>query len=72
MWKRSEFMLEYMKYYTDVHGFSHTIILAQDSETMASLKWLQALYSIELILWSQLYAPRVDDILLHSPGAAAV
>jgi hypothetical protein len=51
MWKRSEFMLEYMKYYTDVHSFSHTLILAEDNETMASLKWLQALYSIELILW---------------------
>ena len=48
-------MLEYMKYYTDVHGFSHTIILAQDSETMASLKWLQALYNIELILWPEMY-----------------
>jgi hypothetical protein len=55
LWKRSEFMLEYMKYYTDVHGFSHTIILAQDSETMASLKWPQALYSIELILWPEMY-----------------
>ncbi len=55
MWKRSEFMLEYMKYYTDVHGFSHSIILAQDSETMASLKWLQALYSIVLILWPEMY-----------------
>jgi hypothetical protein len=55
MWKRSEFMLEYMKYHTDVHGFSHTIILAQDSETMASLKWLQALYNIELILWPEMY-----------------
>ncbi len=51
MWKRSEFMLEYRKYYTDVHGLSHAIIHAQDSETMASLKWLQALHSIELILW---------------------
>ncbi len=55
MWKRSEFMIEYMKYYTDVHGFSHIIILAQDSETMPSPKWLQALYSIELILWPELY-----------------
>jgi hypothetical protein len=55
MWKRSEFMLEYMKYYTDVYGFSHTVILAQDSETMASLKWLQALYSIEPILWPEMY-----------------
>ncbi len=51
MWKRSESMLEYMKYYTDVHGISHTIISAQDSETMVSLKWLQAPYSIELILY---------------------
>ncbi len=49
-------MLEYLKYYTDRHGISHiTIILAQDSETMASLKWLQALHSIGLILWSHLY-----------------
>ncbi len=55
MWKCSEFILEYLRYYTDLHGMSHTIILAQDSETMASLKWLQALYSIELILWSHLY-----------------
>ncbi len=55
MWKRSEFLLEYMKYYTDVHGFSHTIILAQDRETMESLRWLQALYSIELILWPEMY-----------------
>jgi hypothetical protein len=55
MWKRSEFMLEYMKCYTDVHGLSHTIILAQDSETMASLNWLQALYSIELIMWPEMY-----------------
>jgi hypothetical protein len=30
-------------------------MLAQDSETMESLKWLQALYSIELILWSETY-----------------
>ncbi len=63
-------MLEYMKYSTYVHGFSHTIILAQDSETMASLKWLLALYSIELIL--SLVHASVDDIPLHSPGAAAV
>ncbi len=48
-------MLEYMKYYTDVHGFSHTIILAQDSETMVLPKWPQALYSIELILWPEMY-----------------
>ncbi len=48
-------MLEYLKYYTDVHGSSRSIILAQDSETMASLKWLQALYNIELILWPHLY-----------------
>ncbi len=41
MWKRAEFMLEYMKYYSDVHGFSHTIILAQDGETTASLKWFK-------------------------------
>jgi hypothetical protein len=27
MWERSEFILEYLKYYTDVHGISHTIIL---------------------------------------------
>jgi hypothetical protein len=55
MWKRAEFLLEYLKYYTDVHGISRTIILAPDSETMVSLKWLQALYSIELIFWSHLY-----------------
>ncbi len=48
-------MLECMKYYTDVQGISRTIILAQDSETMASLKWLQALHSIELILWPEMY-----------------
>ncbi len=55
MWKHSEFMLEYLKYYPDVYIISHTIMLAQDSETMASLKWLQTLYSIELILWPHLY-----------------
>jgi hypothetical protein len=48
-------MLEHMKSNTDVHGIRHTIILAQDSETMATLKWLQALYSIELILWPEMY-----------------
>jgi hypothetical protein len=48
--------------YTRVHQvlhrctrLSHTIILAQASETMASLKWLQVLYSIELILWPEIY-----------------
>jgi hypothetical protein len=55
MWKRSEFLLEYMKYYTDVHNITHTIILAQDKETHDSLKWLQALYSIELLIWPHLY-----------------
>ncbi len=44
-----------MKCCTDVHGFSHTIILTQDSETMASLKWLQALDRMKLILWPEMY-----------------
>ncbi len=48
-------MLEYLKGYTDAHGISRTVILAQDSEAMASLKWLQALYSIELILLPEMY-----------------
>jgi hypothetical protein len=51
MWKRSDFM----RVSTDVHGISHTIILAQDSETMASLKYLQELHSTELILWPEMY-----------------
>ncbi len=67
MWKRSEFKLEYLKYYTDEHGISHTIILAQDGETMASLRWLQVLYNLELILWPEMYT---QVLMTYSPGAA--
>jgi hypothetical protein len=56
MWQRSEFLLEYMKFYTDVHGVSLTIILAQDQATFDSLKWLRTLYNIELIHWPHLYS----------------
>ncbi len=54
MWKRSEFMLKYLERYTDVHSISTPSHLLK-SETMPSLKWLQALNSIELIHWPHLY-----------------
>eukprot|EP00042_Codosiga_hollandica_P043978 m.426087 g.426087 ORF g.426087 m.426087 type:complete len:81 (+) comp56684_c0_seq12:9-251(+) len=47
VWKRWEFLLEYLVYHTRVHGLGHTILISQDQETLNALKWLQAYFSVE-------------------------
>jgi hypothetical protein len=55
LWKRSEFMLEYLAYYTAVHGLAHTIVIVQDLETMEELEWLKAFFSLETHYWPHMY-----------------
>lgn len=54
IWNHWEYLLEFIKYHTDVHGLGHTIILAQDQETVDAVRWLSVFYSIEVVYWPHL------------------
>eukprot|EP00042_Codosiga_hollandica_P040955 m.359445 g.359445 ORF g.359445 m.359445 type:complete len:782 (+) comp55995_c0_seq3:35-2380(+) len=54
LWQRWSFLLEYLTYHTRLHGLAHTIIIAQDQETLLALPWLRTMFSIEAHYWPYL------------------
>eukprot|EP00042_Codosiga_hollandica_P058627 m.886804 g.886804 ORF g.886804 m.886804 type:complete len:838 (-) comp59914_c0_seq1:102-2615(-) len=54
LYKRAEFLLEYLSYHTQVHGVGHTIVMAGDDESLQAASWLRAYYNLEVIYWPYL------------------
>eukprot|EP00042_Codosiga_hollandica_P024103 m.99124 g.99124 ORF g.99124 m.99124 type:complete len:906 (-) comp51437_c0_seq5:2417-5134(-) len=51
LWQHWDYLLEYLRFYTDVHELGHTIVMSQDTETIEAVNWLKNLYSIEVVYW---------------------
>jgi hypothetical protein len=54
MWRHTRYLLEFLKYHTDVHGLGHTIIISQDRESFEAARWLGLFYSLQVEYWSHI------------------